>query len=62
MKASGIPLDDRRRSALYSIADYCTMSKDITKYLEEDGEYSSQELVDAVLWCVGVVVVKARVV
>jgi hypothetical protein len=62
VKASGAAMDDRRRRALYAIADYCTMSKDITKYLEEDGDYSSSELIDAVLWCVGAVVVKARVV
>lgn len=62
VKASGIEMDDRRRHALHSIADYCTMSKDLTKYLEEEGDYSSNELVDAVLWCVGAVVVMARIV
>lgn len=61
VKASGITMDDRRRRALYSIANYCTMSKDLTKYLEEEGDYSSDELVDAVLWCVGAVAVKARI-
>jgi hypothetical protein len=62
VKAAGVTFDDRRRRALYAIADYCTMSKDLTKYLEEEGDYSSDELVDAVLWCVGAVVVKARIV
>lgn len=62
VKASGIEMNDRRRRALYSIANYCTMSKDITKYLEEEGDYSSDELVDAVIWCVGAVVVMARIV
>ena len=62
VKASGATMDDRRRRALYAIADYCTFSKDLTKYLEEEGDYSSDELVDAVLWCVGAVVVKARIV
>jgi hypothetical protein len=38
------------------------MSKDLTKYLEEAGDHSSRELVDAVLRCVGAVVVKARIV
>ena len=61
VKASGAELDDRRRKALYAIADYCTTSKDLTKYLEEVGDYSSDELVDAVLWCVGAVVVMARI-
>jgi hypothetical protein len=28
----------------------------------EEGDYSSDELVDAVLWCVRAVVVKARIV
>lgn len=60
VKASGARLDERRRRALYAIADYCTISKDLTKYLEEEGDYSSAELVDAVLWCVGAVTVKAR--
>jgi hypothetical protein len=62
VKASGITMIDERRRALYSIADYCTTSKDITKYLEEEGDFSSRQLVDAVLWCVGAVAVKARVV
>jgi hypothetical protein len=61
VKASGAKLADRRRCALYAIADYCTFNKDITKYLEEEGDYSSRELVDAVLWCVGAVVMKARI-
>jgi hypothetical protein len=61
VKASGATMEDRRRGALHAIADYCTTSKDLTKYLEEEGDYSSDELVDAVLWCVGAVVVKARI-
>lgn len=60
--ATGIKFDDRRKSALHAIADYCTFDKDLTKYLEEEGDYSSRELVDAVLWCVGAIVVKARIV
>ena len=62
VKASGIKMEDSCRKALYDIADYCTMNKDLTKYLEEDGDHSSRELVDAVLWCVGAVVVKSRIV
>jgi hypothetical protein len=61
VRASGAEIEDRRRRALYSIADYCTINKDLTKYLEEEGDYSSNELVDAVLWCVGAVVVKAKI-
>lgn len=61
VKATGIEIEDRRRKALYAIADYCTVSKDLTRYLEEVGDYSSDELVDAVLWCVGAVVVMARI-
>jgi len=61
VKASGIQMVDSRRRALYAIADYCTTNKDLTKYLEEEGDHSSRELVDAVLWGVGAVVVKARV-
>ncbi|MBC7973744.1 MAG: hypothetical protein H7138_02080 [Myxococcales bacterium] len=44
-----------------AIADYCTFDKNLTKYLEEEGDYSSRELVDAVLWCVGAVVVKSKI-
>jgi len=61
VKAAGAPIIDSRRNALHAIAGYCTMSKDVTKYLEEEGDYSSRELIDAVLWCVGAVVVKARI-
>lgn len=61
VKAAGAPIIDSRRDILHAIADYCTMSKDITKYLEEDGDYSSRDLIDAVLWCVGAVVMKARI-
>jgi hypothetical protein len=61
VKASGIKMVERRRGALHAIADYCTFNKDLTKYLEEEGDYSSRELIDAVLWCVGAVVVKARI-
>jgi hypothetical protein len=62
VRTTGVKLDDRRKQALYAIADYCTFSKDLTKYLEEEGDYSSRELVDAVLWCVGAIVVKSRIV
>lgn len=62
VKASGIPMDERRRRALYAIADYCTMNKDITKYLEEEGDYSGRELIDAILWCVGAIVMRARII
>jgi hypothetical protein len=62
VKASGIKMVDRRRLALHAIADYCTTSKDLTNYLEEEGEYSSRELIDAVIWCVGAVVLKSRIV
>ncbi len=61
VRAAGVKLEDRRRQALSAIADYCTFDKDLTKYLEEEGDYSSRELVDAVLWCVGAVVVKSKI-
>ena len=40
----------------------CTVNQDLTRYLDAEGHYSSRELVDAVLWCVGAVVAKAAVV
>jgi hypothetical protein len=61
VKATGIKMIDGRRKALYAIANYCTFNKDLTKYLEEEGDHSSRELVDAVLWCVGAIVVKSRI-
>jgi hypothetical protein len=61
VRASGARIVDARRRALHSIVDYCTTSKDLTKYLEEVGDHSSRELVDAVLWCVGAVAVKSRI-
>ena len=42
-------------------AHICSDMHASTKYLEEVGDYSSDELVDAVLWCVGAVVVMARI-
>lgn len=60
--ATGVPFDERRRTALGSIADYCTTNRDVTRYLEEEGDYSSRELLDAVLWCVGVVASMSMVV
>lgn len=60
VKASGAVMIESRRQALRAIADYCTTSKDLAKYLEEVGAYSSRELVDAVLWCIGAVAAKAR--
>jgi len=61
IRATHVKMDERRRQALHSIANYCTFSKDLTKYLEEEGDHSSRELVDAVLWCVGAIAVKARI-
>lgn len=61
VRATGAKMIDRRKQALYAIVDYCTFNKDLTRYLEEEGDYSSRELVDAVLWCVGVIVVKSRI-
>jgi len=52
---------DNRCRALHAIADYCTTKTDLTNYFEADGDHSSRELIDAVLWCVGAVVVKARI-
>jgi len=60
--ATGLKMVDSRRRALHDIANYCTTSKDLTKYLEEVGDHSSRELIDAVLWCVGAVTVKSRIV
>jgi len=37
-------------------------NKDLTKYLEEEGDDSSRELGDAISWCVGAVVAMARIV
>ena len=34
VRATGAKMDDRRKKALYAIADYCTFNKDLTKYLE----------------------------
>jgi hypothetical protein len=61
VKASGAKMVDSRSLVLHSIANYCTMSKDLTRYLEEVGAHSSRELVDAVLWCLGAVVAKAKI-
>jgi hypothetical protein len=60
--AAGATMIDRRRQALNSIANYCTVNKDLTAYFESEGDHSSRELIDAVLWCVGAVVAKARIV
>jgi hypothetical protein len=62
VRGVGSTIAEERKSALYSIADYTTTSKDITRYLEEEGDYSSRQLVDAVLWCVGAVVSKSKLV
>jgi hypothetical protein len=62
VRATGIAFTERRKKALYAIADYCTFRQDLTAYLEVEGDYSSRELVDAVLWCVGAIVVKSTVV
>jgi hypothetical protein len=62
VRATSTPFGDQRRAALYDIANYCTMSKDLTKYFEVEGEHSSAELVDAVLWCVGVVAAHSTIV
>jgi hypothetical protein len=60
--ATGLKMIYSRRRALHDIANYCTTSKDLTKYLEEVGDHSSRELIDAVLWCVGAVTVKSRII
>jgi hypothetical protein len=62
VRASGIEMTEERKRVLYSIADYTTTSKDLTRYLEEEGDYPSRQLVDAVLWCVGAVVMKGKLV
>jgi hypothetical protein len=60
--AAGAKMIDSRRKALNSIANYCTVNKDLTAYFESEGDHSSRELIDAVLWCVGAVVAKARII
>jgi hypothetical protein len=62
VKATGIQVPAETKAGLHSIANYCTMSKDLTKYMEEEGDYSSEPLTDAVLWCVGAVAVKSTVI
>lgn len=60
--ASGISMPPAHRAALHSIADYCTLHRDLTKYLEEEGDFSSQALIGAVLWSVGAVTVRSTIV
>lgn len=60
--AAGLAMPKPHRAALRSIADYCTFNKDLTKYLEEEGDFSSEALTSAVLWCVGAVTVRSTVV
>jgi hypothetical protein len=61
VRATGLKMPAAAKAALHSIADYCTMNKDLTKYLEEEGDYSSEALTEAVLWCVGAITVKSTV-
>jgi hypothetical protein len=49
VRGIGAELGEERKRVLYSIADYTTTSKDLTRYLEEEGDYPSRQLVDAVL-------------
>ena len=61
VRATGLRFPDHTKAALYSIADYCTMNTDLSRYLDEEGDYSSDALIDAMLWCVGAVTVKSSI-
>lgn len=61
VRAIGVEVPVEYKEALRSIADYCTTKKDLTLYLEEEGDYSSEALTNAVLWCVGATTVKATI-
>lgn len=62
VKFTGLQVALETKAALHSIANYCTMNKDISKYIEEEGDYPSETLTDAILWCVGAVTVKSTVI
>lgn len=62
VRATGIEMPREHGPALRSIADYCTFNRDITKYLEEEGDFAGGDIIDAVLWCVGAIAVKSTVV
>jgi hypothetical protein len=62
VKATGLQIPAEAKAGLHSIANYCTMNKDLTKYMEEEGDYSSESLTDAVLWCIGAVAIKSTVI
>jgi hypothetical protein len=61
VKATGLNIQTQTKAALHSIANFCTMDRNITKYLEEEGDYSSEALTDAVLWCVGAICVSSTI-
>ena len=62
VKATGLTISCEHRAALHALADYCTLNKDLMPYFEEESDYSRRQCIDAVLWSVGAVVAKARIV
>jgi hypothetical protein len=60
VKAARYPIPDEYKLVLYKTADYFTFSKEISTFFETSN-ITRIQLLDIITWCVGVIVVKSKI-
>lgn len=61
INAIKFPIPAEYRQMLYNFADHLTFSQEITLFLKENN-ISRNELMNILLWCIGVIVAKSKLV
>lgn len=60
LRSVEVILSESRRRHLYDLADYLTFSDDLDKYFT-DSIANRSEVIDDLMWCLGMVLSKARI-
>jgi len=61
VECSPVPMPASYKEILFKTADHCTFSKDM-KALFEQSPFAPMDVVNAMLWCIGAIVVSATIV
>ncbi len=61
IKATGLPMPEDYRRILYTFADHLTFNREVAAFFTDE-QISRTEITDAILWCIGAVVSKSKLV
>lgn len=60
LKETRLSVPDKYKNQLYKFANYLTFDKDISKFFNEQKDISRKEVIDALLWFIGAIVSKSK--